>query len=188
MREVSRRYEDPLSLVWLGAAAALGYDVTRSADVFASFDGKHTLIISSPEHFDADDSMAQMIFHELCHALVAGPEGRSKPDWGLENVDLRDEVQEHAVNRLQAFLAGSHGLRDFFATTTDFRLYYDALPEDPLAEGDDPAIPIARHAAHDADQEPWRSALRTALQKTRTLRDLLQDAALPNDSLWLPSP
>src|SRR6476469_952917 len=97
-REVGSRYQDPLDLVWLACARELGIDVVRSSEVYASFDVKHTLTLTAAEHCDADDSLAQLIFHELCHALVAGDKGRARPDWGMENVDERDLEQEHACH------------------------------------------------------------------------------------------
>ena len=177
-------YDDPLSIIWIGAARQLGYRVARSDSVFASFDGKQTLIISTAEYFDGDDNLGQMIFHELCHALVAGAEGRRRADWGLENVDYRDLLQEHATNRLQAALAAPYRLRRFMATTTEFRRYYDALPDDPLATSDDPAIDLARGAANEAAAEPWSSVLRAALLATRALADAVIPFA-DVDSLWM---
>jgi hypothetical protein len=182
-RLVTQKYDDPLSLIWIATAKRLGYRVVRDDAVYASFDGKHTLTISTADHFDADDNLGQMIFHELCHALVAGADGRQREDWGLENVDDRDIVQEHATNRLQAALAAQHGLRRFMATTTDYRAYYDSLPDNPLAPEDDPAIPIAQRAAHDAAQEPWASALQAALRATSDLADAVQPFA-DGASLW----
>ena len=87
-RVVSTRYDDPLDLIWLKAARDLGMRVERSAEVYASWDGDQTLSLSAPRGLDADDSLAQLIFHEICHALVAGPEGVRKPDWGLDNTRL----------------------------------------------------------------------------------------------------
>ena len=172
-----------LELIWLRAAAEIGYRVVRSDEVYASFDGAGTLEITRAAHFDPDDCLGQMLFHELCHALVAGPEGRKEKDWGLENTDKRDAVQEQATNRLQAALTLPHGLRWVFGTTTEFRDYYDALPEDPLADGDDPAIALARRALAEAQSEPWHSALQRALGRTATLAAIASDVAEPG-SLW----
>lgn len=185
-RPIDSAYRDPLELIWLRAAADVGYDIVRSHEVFASFDGAHTLEITEPEHMDPDDCLGQMVFHEMCHALVAGPEGRRRPDWGLENIDKRDAVQEAATNRLQAALTRAHGLRWFFGTTTEFRDYYDALPEDPLdplAGGDDAAIAIAQRAFEESQTEPWRGALQRALRRTATLASVAAEVA-PEGSLW----
>jgi len=185
-REISRRYRDPLELVWLACARELGLTVERSSAVYAAFDGERTLTLSAPEHFDPDDSLAQLIFHELCHALVAGDKGRRRADWGMENVDERDLLQEHACHRLQAALASRHGLREFFAVTTDWRSYWDALPLDPLSPGADPAIPLAREAFVRARRGPWAAALERALARTAELAEVVRglDEELDAESLW----
>ena len=75
-RTPRHRYEDPLDRVWIGAAERIGFTVRRSADVYASTDGRRTIVIGTPETLDPDDCLAQMILHELCHALVsARPSG-----------------------------------------------------------------------------------------------------------------
>jgi hypothetical protein len=183
-RTVEHRYQDPLDLIWLGCLRELGLELQRSHEVYASFDGARTLTLSTSEHFDADDCLAQLIFHELCHALVAGPRGMRKPDWGMENVDARDLEQEHACHRLQAALADRHGLRGLFAVTTDHRSYWDALPIDPLGPGEDPAIPLAREAFERATQGPWSRALGDALRRTAHLATTMRELDLPTDSLW----
>lgn len=188
-RTIRTQYQDPLDLIWSSAAEKLGFRIARSTAVFASFDGRSTLTISGDSEFDADDNLAQMVFHELCHALVAGPDGRRLPDWGLENTDNRDVISEYATNRLQAFLSARHGLRAFFATTTDFRLYYDALPQDPLApcvDALDPqnkAVALTRRALADADQEPWNTVLNDALRRTAIIAAAVAGVA-PAHSLW----
>jgi hypothetical protein len=182
-REVHRRYEDPLSLVWLHAAREVGLSVERSDEVFASYDGRGRLTLCSEAHYDADDSLAQLLFHELCHALVAGEPALEKRDWGMENVDARDLEQEHACHRVQAALADRHGLRGFFAVTTEHRAYWDALPVDPLAPGRDPSIALARAAFVRATEGPWAGALTRALAATQTLAALVRPLA-PEDSLW----
>ena len=182
-RTIDSSYRDPLELIWLRAAREIGFAVVRSHEVYASFDGERTLEITAADHFDPDDCLGQMLFHELCHALVAGPEGRKQKDWGLENTDYRDAVQERATNRLQAALTRPHGLRFVFGTTTEFRDYYDELPEDPLADGDDPAIELARRAFAEAQTEPWHGALQRALTSTATLAAIASEAA-EEGSLW----
>lgn len=182
-RAITHRYQDPLELVWLRAAERIGLAVERSSEVYASFDGERTLTLAAPADFDADDSLAQLIFHEICHALVAGPAGSSRPDWGLDNQSSRDLVQEHACHRVQAALAGRYGLRDFFAVTTEWRPYWDALPADPLAASDDPALPLARRAHQLSTTTPWREALTDALEATAKLAAVAREVA-PEASLW----
>jgi hypothetical protein len=182
-RTIDSSYRDPLELIWLHAVREVGYEVERSHGVYASFDGQRTLSITHAEHFDPDDCLGQMLFHELCHALVAGPEGRAREDWGLENTSDRDELQERATNRLQAALCKPYGLRWLFGTTTDFRDYYDVLPEDPLGDGDDPAIALARRAYDESKTPPWHAALHAALQRTAALAAITREIA-PEGSLW----
>lgn len=157
--------------------------VERSADVYASWDGERTLTLASAQDFDADDSLAQLIFHEICHALVASPSQRQHPDWGLSNTSDRDLVFEHACHRVQAALARPYGLRSFFAVTTEWRDYWDALPEDPLAACDDPALPSALRAFSQAQTEPWAGVLGRALEDTARLSEIARRVA-PDDSLW----
>lgn len=182
-RPITHRYTDPLDLVWLRAAAQLGLHVERSDAVYASWDGDSTLTLSSRAGFDPDDSLAQLVFHELCHWLVAGPAAHAEVDWGLDNTSERDRVFEHACHRLQAGLAQRYGLREFFAVTTEWRPYWDALPPEPFAHSDDPALPIARRALARADAEPFASALGDALRRTAEIADVVRPLA-PADSLF----
>lgn len=182
-RAVTHRYRDPVDEIWLAAAARLGVRVERTRDAYASYDGAGTLSIADGADFDADDSLAQMILHELCHALVAGEGAMARRDWGLDNETDADVALEHACHRLQAALSSRHGLRDFFAVTTDHRAYWDALPDDPLAPGSDPAIELARAAWVRARQgEAW-SVLDEALSATRAIAEAAS-AHAPPGSLW----
>jgi len=182
-REVVHCYEDPIDLIWLRAARDLGLEIQRSAEVFASYDGKGTLTICDATHFDADDCLAQMIFHEICHWLVAGTNGKHRADWGLSNEDDRDLIDEYACHRLQAALSAPFGLRSFFAVTTDWRPYWDALPENPLTDGDDPAIAVAQEAIHRARLQPFESVLSRSLAATAKIADVVRELAEPT-SLW----
>ena len=183
-RPIHRRYDDPVDLVWLSCARACGLAVARSSAVFAAYDGAGTLTVSSSEHFDADDSLAQLIFHELCHGLVAGPAGASRRDWGLENLDGRDLVAEHACHRLQHALATRFGLRGLLSVTTEHRTYWDALPDDALATDADPAIEVARAAWERATSGPWAQPLHDALAATRAIAQIVRQGALPEESVW----
>lgn len=192
-RSITHRYEDPLDLIWLRCARELGFEIARSHEVYASFDGQRVITLSTEDDFDPDDSLAQMILHELCHALVAGfaapisgePDAAptaAREDWGLDNTSDRDLLQEHATHRLQAHLADRWGLRPLFAVTTQWREHFDRLGKDPLA-GPDPAAALARDARAHADREPWAGALRRALSRTAEIADLVRRAASPG-SLW----
>lgn len=182
-RHIQAGYQDPADLIWLQAAAALDITVVRAADVYASWDGRGTLTLASAEFLDPDDCLAQMIFHELCHLLIAGEAARDQVDWGLDNTSSRDLVHEYATNRLQAALAQAYGLRTFMAVTTVWRAYYDALPPNPLAPGEDAAIPLARGGLLRAQAAPYRGILQAALSATAALADALRPWA-PETSLW----
>lgn len=168
-RVVAHRYMDPLDRIWLATARRIGLRVERSSEVYASTDGQGTLTIGQAHTLDADDCLAQMIFHELCHSLIEGPDAFSRPDWGLDNTGPRDVVREHACLRLQATLAAEHGLRRFLAPTTDFRVFYDALPDDPLMPRHWPSVTLAVAAARRASTPPWAPHLDTALRATAAI-------------------
>lgn len=163
--------------IWMAAARDLGWRVERSAAAYATSDGAGTLRIGVPETLDADDSLAQLIFHELCHGLVAGPAGWTRSDWGLENGDPgpRDVAGEHACLRLQIHLSEPFGLRGAMAPTTEYRAYHDAVVGDPLGDPADDAsaqaVILAREAIARPESRPWLDALRSALRATRVWLD-----------------
>jgi hypothetical protein len=151
--------------LWIAAAAAVGLAVERTTDAYASTDGRGTITIGAAHTLDADDSLAQLVLHELCHALVQGEENLRTPDWGLDNTSERDLDREHACLRLQAHLADQHVLRGLLAPTTVSRAYYAALPAFPLEGRGQPAV-LARRGARSASETPWRPALAQALAGT----------------------
>lgn len=159
-------YLDPLNAIWLTVADRIGFQVERSTEVYASTDGKGVMTIGDPSTLDPDDCLAQMILHELCHSLIEGAQSLTVPDFGLDNESEQDVVREHACLRLQAWLTDKHGLRRVLAPTTDFRSYYDALPEDPFAEQGDPASALAKRGAARSEQAPWAPHLQEGLEAT----------------------
>lgn len=187
VRNIEKTYDDPLSLVWINAAARMGMRVERSAEVNASWDGDGVLTIGTSETLDPDDCLAQMVLHETCHALCEGPDSLLKLDWGLDNFDPTKKVHEHACLRLQAALADQHGMRSFFAATTMFRSYYDRLPAEPLAASDDAmdalAITQAKAGWERAQNGPWANALQEALRRTAQIASVLHGLTT-DDSLW----
>ncbi|MCP4172159.1 MAG: hypothetical protein GY758_15450 [Fuerstiella sp.] len=183
MRTIQSVYRDPLELIWTEAARKFGMTIERDPAVFASWDGSGVLKIGVPETLDADDSLAQMIFHEVCHALVEGPAAIHKPDWGLQIDNPAHRVREHACLRLQAALAGQFGLRELLAATTNFRKYYDALPDNPLHGDNDPAAAIARRGWNDAKTGAWATPLEDALRMTSQIAAAVA-AVAPANSLW----
>lgn len=169
-RAITHRYVDPLDEIWLEAARGVGLRVARDRDVFAATDGNGTLWLAPAGALDADDCLAQMILHELCHSLVMGPESFAQPDWGLDNETDRHRSLEHACLRLQAALLEPWGLREVLAPTTDYRAFYDALGPDPFAATagapDEGCSLRARVALHRSGQSPWAPHLQRALSAT----------------------
>jgi hypothetical protein len=165
-RTPQHTYLDPLDAIWLTVADRIGFRVERSAEVYASTDGKGVMTIGAPSTLDPDDCLAQMILHELCHSLIEGTDSLAVPDFGLDNESERDVVREHACLRLQAWLTEEHGLRHVLAPTTDFRSYYDKLPEDPFADDTDPATAAAKLGAARSEAAPWAPHLGDGLEAT----------------------
>lgn len=168
-RQVTHRYVDPLSEIWLATAARLGLRVRRVADAYASTDGAGQLAIATAEELDADDSLAQMIFHEICHSLVEGEAAFGKPDWGIDNTGDDHEWREHACLRTQWVLSGRYGLRAVLAPTTDFRAIWDGFDGALLADRADLSVQAAITAIARAEERPWAPALLEALEATARL-------------------
>jgi hypothetical protein len=154
--------------IWRAAAAEIGFSITRTHEAYATSDGRGTIAVGADETLDTDDAFAQLVFHELCHAITEGETALSSPDWGLDNVAAH-VVREHACLRFGAHLAGRFGLRALMAPTTDYRAYHDALGADPLAPDADPAVAIAGAARVRFDASRWRPAIEAALGKTAAL-------------------
>jgi len=186
-RAVAHRYTDPVDAIWVNAARRLGIRIERASDAYAAYDGRGALTIAQPAQLDADDCLAQIVFHELCHALVAGDEALESTDWGLCNEDSRDLTSEHATHRVQAALADRYGLRGLMAVTTEHRAHWDALPDDPLARASDPgqqpAVERALAAWLRSRKTPWRNVLYDALAATSAIAQAVR-ASAPVDSLW----
>lgn len=173
-RRIRHLYLDPLSALWIAIAERFGLAVERSEEVYASSDGEGTLYLGDDASLDADDSLAQMIFHELCHSLIQGEAMLSEPDWGLFNTDDRDHARELACIRLQAILSGEYGLREFFAPTTDFRIAYDAFPSDPREDAGE-LLPLIDAGYERASRAPWHPHLRAGLEATAQILDVLDE-------------
>jgi len=188
-REVTHHYVDPLAEVWLGAARRIGVAVVRTPDAYAATDGRGTLAVGSDASLDADDSLAQMIFHELCHSLIEGEESFARPDWGMDNTGPDHDWREHACLRLQWVLAGRHGLRGVFAPTTEFRAFWDQLAGDPLADRADPAVRAAIAGLLRVGKPPWGPALGEALAASAQIAAIAtRFAPAAPRSLWLGVP
>lgn len=185
-RKVTHRYVDPLAQVWIGAARRIGLSVVRTPDAYAATDGRGTLAIGDDATLDADDSLAQMIFHELCHSLVEGERSFEVPDWGMDNTGPDHDWREHACLRVQWVLTGRHGLRVVFAPTTEFRAFWDRLSGDVLADRTDPSVQAAIAALRRVDHPPWGPALSEALAASERIAREAAAFAPPGDpsSMW----
>jgi hypothetical protein len=187
-RDVTYRYVDPLAQVWLAAARRIGLRVVRTPDTYAATDGRGTLAIGDAAALDADDSLAQMVFHELCHSLVEGEHAFARPDWGMDNTGPDHDWREHACLRVQYVLAGRHGLRGLFAPTTDFRAFWDQLAGDVLADRADPSVQSAIAGLRRVAFPPWAPALDDALAATAQIAQVAARFAAPaadaTPSLW----
>jgi hypothetical protein len=168
-RVATHRYADPLDRIWLSTAESVGLRVERTADTYASTPGNGVLLLAERAYLDQDDCLAQMILHEICHWLVQGKDASSRRDWGLDNETTRDVPREHACLRLQASLAGAHGLRRMLAPTTEYRAFYDSLPADPFSPRFDPTTVLAILGRRRAEQPPWAPHLTRALAATRAV-------------------
>lgn len=173
-RPVRARYVDPLELVWLATLHRFGLRLRRDPAIYSMTDGQGLLALSTRDDLDADDSLAQMALHEICHWITNGADSFEQRDWGFPLWDQID-VREHGCLRLQAWLADAHGLRAFYAPTSGFRQYYDKLPPDPLQPLDDTeweaaAVRIARDAARRARLPLWWGPLQAALAATAGIR------------------
>jgi hypothetical protein len=156
-RTPQHRYSDPLDAIWLSAATKLGFVVDRTAAAYATYNPSKRLIsLGDQSSLDPDDCLAQMLLHELCHALVQGEEGLERTDWGLNNEGERDAGKEHACLRVQATLLRPLGLRRMLAPTTDYRAFYDTLPDDPLQPPLDETVILARMALRWVETPRWK--------------------------------
>ncbi len=186
-RAVTYRYIDPLTQVWVTAARRIGLRVVRTPDAYAASDGRGTLSIGDDATLDADDSLAQMIFHELCHSLVEGEESFTAPDWGMGMTEYGgpDDWREHACLRVQWILTGRHGLRRLFAPTTEFRTsFWDNLSGDVLSDRTDRSVQAAIAGLRRVAHPPWSPALTEALAATSRIAVEAARHAPEPDVLW----
>ena len=174
VRPIRARYVDPVDLIWLSTARELGLTVRRHPDVYGMTEGDGILHLGVRESLDPDDSVAQMLLHEICHWITNGIESYEQRDWGFamdEGLDLR----EHACQRLQCHLADSVGLRDMLGATGEFRQYWDQIPKDPTQPLDDSdwersVCTIAKAAIARSQKAPFAQPLTKALQATAAIR------------------
>ena len=195
MRTILSEYQDPVDLIWLQTCRRWGWQIDRSNQVFAAWNGKGTLTIGTSETLDADDSLAQLILHEFCHAMVEGPDSWNHPDWGLDITDRSQLFHEHACLVLQAAVSDPFGLRTFFGSTTDARKFYDQLPTTPedlrqrmkFAVGTDGRdscpFAMAGRGLATAKKEGYWQPLQDAFRATQQIAQAVQPFAFET-SLW----
>ncbi len=170
--------------MWVGAARRIGLRVVRTPDAYAATDGRGTLAIGDDTTLDRDDSLAQMIFHELCHSLVEGEHAFEAPDWGMDNTGPDHDWREHACLRVQWVLTGRFGLRVLFAPTTDFRAFWEQLSGDVLADRTERSVQAAIAALGRVDRPPWAPALTEALAATAHVAREAARFTPTDDVLW----
>ena len=181
-RATHGEYADPIDLIWLDIAQELGFRIHRSDEAYASFDGCGRMTICTDAEFDPDDSLAQMILHEICHALVGGRNALKTPDWGLTSDQGDDLNKEHATHRLQASFCDKFGLRELFAVTTQWRPHYDSLGPEPL-RGDKPSVAMAKQGLENARAWNWENHILRGLKATAAVAEIVRPFA-PVESTW----
>ena len=151
---------------WLALLGDVGGQLARSPDCFVAWLGdSRTLLVADEPDLDDDDTLAQIILHELCHHLVEGPESVDLDDWGLNNMTDDDLANEHAALRLQAAILHRPVLRRYLQPTTNHRWFYEGLGSDPLREAQHPETDAASIRLASAGWERWtRWVHRPALQ------------------------
>ncbi len=161
---------EDIDRAWIDAAAAIGFTIQRSDGAYAASNGRGAIFIGARATLDDDDSLAQLVLHELCHAFVQGRSRWHEPDFGLDNTSDRDRAREQACLRLQAHLADSHGLRAAMVPTTEWRAYYVRLPADAVTDAlpDDDAdvLMLARAGLALASSADFAGSLQRALSTT----------------------
>ena len=177
-RPIKSRYVDPCELIWLSTAERLGMHIRRSPLVFSATDGTGRLQLSTRDDLDADDSLAQMLLHEICHWCTNGLETFTDRDWGFA-LDGPTDPREHAALRLQAWLADQVGLRTMFGPTGIYRQYYNRIPNDPrtpidTSEWEACVCEAARAAIERIQCPPWDPHVLEAMKATAKLRTLIE--------------
>ena len=115
------RSTDPL---WVELLAAVGFRLARRSTSYVWYDGAGEVAVAPDDELDVDDTLAQILLHELVHFLVQGESSRAEADWGLDNLTDRDAYLEEAALVLQLRILREAGLERVLVPTTDFRGYY----------------------------------------------------------------
>ena len=194
-RPILSRYVDPVELIWLSTAKELGLTIRRNPSIFSATDGSGLLELGPRTDLDADDTLAQMVLHEICHWVTNGKDTFEERDWGFP-LDIELDPREHACLRLQAWWTGHHGLREVMAPTSSFRDYYNRIPDNPLEPMDDSewelnVVGLAKEAIQRGQTDPWVGPVNRALEATRQvggcIRPFLKYYATEEEGDILPS-
>lgn len=142
---------------WTQGFHSLSARIERSDACFVAWlSENHTLLVANEPELDADDTLAQIILHEVCHHLVEGPQSWDQDDWGLNNQTEDDVAREYAALRLQAALLHTPRLRRYLQPTTDHRWFYETLADDPLRDAVHPATDDESRAAAQRGFARWK--------------------------------
>ena len=176
-RPIHARYLDPVELVWLAACERLGITLRRDPSIFSRTDGSGMLWLGPRSDLDPDDSLCQMLLHELCHWVTNGVDTFHERDWGCPLDDLHD-LRELSCLRVQAWLADQHGLRAMLGPTGLYRQYFDRIPADALEPLDDSELEadvaaLAREAVARTRQPPFHPHLHDALAATAKMAQIV---------------
>lgn len=163
-QQLSRLDERVLEL-----ATAFDLVVTRTTDSFVSYDGAGVLNVSPNSELDGDDSLAQIVLHELAHHWVEGVESHAHSDWGLSNFDDGHLDREYAALRLQLAILAPHQLQRLLHPTTVHRWFYQALLDVDAADAEISPASIETFASSKNAETASVQELRRAVHRSSEL-------------------
>jgi hypothetical protein len=152
----------------LGVAHQFGLSVARSDSSFVSYDGEGTLNIAPDDHLDADDTLLQIILHELAHFWTEGTASHSSMDWGLSNLSDDHLDREYAALRLQYDIVAPFTLQSLLHPTTVHRWFYDCL----LNSGESTYVPTTEEATSGLEAMESPVSVKEVLAATKRSREL----------------
>lgn len=150
----------------LALASSFNLVVTRTKESFVSYDGAGVLNVSPPSELDADDSLAQIVLHELAHYWVEGVDSYGFRDWGLSNLDTGHLDREYAALRLQLEILAPHNLQRLLHPTTVHRWFYRALLRIETAAAEVPPEVITELAPAEDPETPCIDQLQFAARRS----------------------
>ena len=100
--------------IWRRAATTVGFALARTQDAYATSDGRGGIAIGATETLDGDDALAQLVFHELCHAITEGEaslrghlKAEGKEESGSQSYVPADEKDDRALTKALDLLRGT---------------------------------------------------------------------------------